>query len=180
MSNLSLFRGSPFRELSRMQRQVDRMFDELASSWGEDLTIPALRVESVFTPSCDIQETESHYLMIFDLPGVKKEDIKIEMTGNELCVSGERKEEHEAKTASRHRVERSYGSFSRSFSLPQGIKPDQIETDYQNGVLRIAVPKLETAKTHKILIAEKPGLFQRLLGHKKEEAGKAKTGEKVA
>ncbi|MBU6376145.1 MAG: Hsp20/alpha crystallin family protein [Bdellovibrionales bacterium] len=180
MANLSLFRSSPFRDLNRLQRQIDRIFDEFSTSWNEELMAPSWGHEVAFRPACEVQETDSHYLLSLDLPGVKKEDIKVELLGSELVVSGQRKEEHEAKTATSYQMERSYGSFSRAFTVPQGTKPEQVETDYQNGVLRIAVPKLEAAKTHKIMIGEKPGLFQRLLGHKKEEAGKAKTGEKVA
>ncbi|NDD92819.1 Hsp20/alpha crystallin family protein [bacterium] len=180
MANLSLFRSSPFRDLNRLQRQIDRIFDEISSSWSEELMAPASSREAEFRPACEVQETDNHYLLSLDLPGVKKDDVKVELIGNELVVSGQRKEEHEAKSATSYQMERSYGSFSRSFTVPLGTKPEQIETDYQNGVLRIAVPKLEAAKTHKIMIGEKPGLFQRLLGHKKEEAGKAKAGEKVA
>ncbi len=191
MANLpSLFRpGSlwsrsenPFRELNRLQRQVDRMFEEMGGGWSEEL--PASRSWG-FSPACDVQETDSHYLMSFDLPGVKKDDIHIDLVGNELRVSGERHEEHETKGTSRYQMERAHGSFTRTFTLPQGIRPEQIETDYRDGVLHVAVPKLESAKSHRIQIGEgRPGLFQRLLGGKKEEAGKAKpsekSGEKVA
>ena len=176
MANLPSFfrRESPFRELSRMQRQIDRIFDELSVPWGEEI-LP-LSGRAAFTPACDVQETDNHYLMSFDLPGVKKDDLKIELIGNELCVSGERRESREEKSAAHRQWERSYGAFSRSFTLPQGVKADQIETDYRDGVLHVAVPKTEGAKAQRISIGERPGLMQKLLGHRKEE----KKGERVA
>jgi len=170
-SDLS-FSKNPFRELARMQRQMD--------SW----------VTPSFTPGYDVEETDAHYLMSFDLPGVKKEDIKIELLDGQLTVSGERKENREERNKGSAMTERFYGSFQRSFTLPAGVKPDQIETDYKDGVLRLAIPKIETAKAHQIKVEEgKAGFWDRLLGHKKEDhksglqssaQNSGKSSEKVA
>ncbi|MGK5086470.1 Hsp20/alpha crystallin family protein [Bdellovibrionota bacterium FG-2] len=179
MANLpSLFRPgsiwarneSPFRELSRIQNQIDRIFDEFTSSWPDDSRLMPESISTSAFPACSIEETESHYVLSFDVPGVKKDDIKIELLDNELCVYGERKEEREEKGKSRYEMERYHGEFSRSFTLPKGIKPEQVETEFMDGVLRIAVPRLEAEKVHQIKIGEgKPGFIQKLLGSKKEE-----------
>ena len=135
MKNLPSLFQDPFRELSRMQRQMDQLFDQ---SW---------------TPSTDIEETESHYVMSFDLPGVKKEDIKVELNENMLTVSGERKDEHEEKSKGRFLKETFHGAFTRSFALPAGVSPEQIESSYKDGVLRLSVPKAQAAKARRIKVA---------------------------
>lgn len=166
---------SPLRELSRLQRQIDRMFEDMSGFWPVESRLPLTESAiSAFSPACDIEETNNHYLISFDLPGVRKEDIRVELVGEELRVSGERRQEHEEKTRSRYRMERSYGSFQRTFTLPSAVKPEQIETEYSEGVLRIAVPKVPAAKAQPIKLGEgKPGLLQRLLGTRKEEPKKA-------
>jgi HSP20 family protein len=124
-----------------------------------------------FTPSCDLEETETHYLMSFDLPGVKKDDIKIDLRDDVLTVSGERKEEREEKNGQKYQSERFLGTFMRSFQVPAGLKPEQVEAHYADGVLRVAVPKTETAKAQQIKISEgKAGFWDKLLGKKKEES----------
>jgi HSP20 family protein len=181
----SLFRPSsllarsndPFREMTRLQRQIDRMFDDFFTAWPEQTLTKTLASPS-FTPSYEVQDTDTHYVLSFDLPGVKKEDIKIELVGDQLHISGERKEEHEEKSKSRYQMERFYGSFDQTLSLPAGIKPEQIETEYRDGVLKVALPKVEAAKTQQIKIGEgKPGFFQKLLGQKKEETKEAPAGK---
>lgn len=106
-----------------------------------------------FQPSCDVSETKDHYLVIFDMPGVKKDDIKIEVQGNELVISGERQREmREQGGEATLRVERSYGKFERTFTLPATIAADKIEAHYENGVLNVALPKAEAAKSRTIQI----------------------------
>jgi HSP20 family protein len=121
-----------------------------------------------FNPTCDVEETESHYLMSFDLPGMKKDEVKIELVDNQLVVSGERKEEHREDKKSWRFTERRYGKFQRVFTLPSAVDSSKIEADYQEGVLKIAVPKAETAKPKQIRIGEgKTGFFSKLVeGHK--------------
>jgi HSP20 family protein len=160
----SLFRGSnPFRDINRMQRQMDRLFSDMIG--GEEISGSE---QQMFMPPVDVQEADNHYILSLDVPGVKKEDLHIELSGNELCVWGERKHEHEERGKSRYRMERSYGEFSRTFTLPEGIKPEQIQSDYRDGVLHVAIPKMEQIeeKSHQIQIGGgEPGFFQRLLGH---------------
>jgi len=123
-----------------------------------------------FQPSCDVNETKNHYLVSFDMPGVKKEDIKVEVRGNELVISGERQRELTGQQGeARLQVERSYGRFERTFTLPTTIAADKIEAHYENGVLNVALPKAEAAKGRTIQIQTGQGsLLSKLLGSKRE------------
>lgn len=154
----------PLSDLFSLQRQMNQAFNRL---WNED--------SPAFAPNCDIEDAESHYLMSFDLPGVKKEDIKIDFKDGVLTVTAERKNETEKKDKTKYRSERFYGLFSRSIQLPQGVKPEQVESHYADGVLRVAVPKTET-KAQQIKIGEsKPGFWEKLLGRQKDETKVAQT-----
>lgn len=106
-----------------------------------------------FQPSCDVKESKDHYLVSFDMPGVKKENIKIEVQGNELIISGERQREMTHRDGeSTLRLERTYGKFERIFTLPATIAADKIEAHHENGVLNVALPKVEVAKGRTIQI----------------------------
>lgn len=151
---------SPLKDLKNMQRQMDRIFDQMWSGGAPDLDGDGVATPT-FAPSCDIAESDTHYLMTFDLPGVKTEDVKIDLRDTTLTVSGARKEEREESKWGQYRAERFYGNFERSFTLPRNVKADQIEANYADGVLRVAVPKAETTQAKRITI-----------GHKKEDAKK--------
>jgi len=176
MSNLPNFfnrnslTGNPVRDLLRMQKRMDELFGEMWNPGSQDLQVSPLSGPA-FNPSCDVEETETHYLMSFDLPGVKRDDIKIDLTDDVLTVSGERKEEREVKNGQKYQSERFQGAFARSFQIPAGMKPDQVEAHYADGVLRIAVPRTGVAKAEQIKISEgKTGFWDKLLGHGKENA----------
>lgn len=160
---------NPFRAMTRMQRQIDRIFDDfLTGSWNAEL--PGVS-ESVFQPPCDVHETESHYLLSFDLPGMSRNDVKVEMSDNVLRIHGERKDDRQKEKGAHYRSERFYGSFERMLTLPSNIKPEGIEAQFEHGVLHVAIPKAEAAKAHQIQISEgKTGIFQKLLGKKEEKA----------
>ena len=121
--------------------------------------------------SCDVSETSDSYKMCFDMPGVKKEDISINVQGNQLTVSGERRTDEEVKEAHGLRHERSYGKFERSFTMPDGVNLDKVYAAYENGVLNLTIPKVEKAKAHKIQIGSGSGagLLGKFMGGKKEE-----------
>ena len=120
--------------------------------------------QGIFAPAADILETDNHYLLSFDIPGVSRDDLQIEMEGHELRVSGERKREHKEEGEGRYSMEREYGRFERSFALPTRVNTDRVEANYQDGVLRIALTKLEGTKRQKIQIGEaRPGWWTRLL-----------------
>jgi HSP20 family protein len=142
--------GRPsLRGFMNLQRRMDRMMDEFNQDLAE---LPAA---AGFEPSCDVEEFPTHYLFSMDVPGIKKENIKIELTGqNDLCITGERKIDHETKTGTSYQKERYFGSFERIFSLPAAVKAEQIEAQYKDGVLQIVVPKSEVSKSKQIKISE--------------------------
>lgn len=157
----------PYRSLatdlwSDMLSDFDRVVDSFAN--------PSFARTAGFVPTCDIQENQSQYVVSFDMPGVHKEDIKIEVQGNQLMVSGERR--HEMSSGDREsalRRERSYGKFERTFTLPQSVQTEKIEAHYENGVLNLVIPKAEAAKGRTIQIQSgSGGVFSKLLGSKKE------------
>lgn len=162
---------SPMRELSLLHRRIDRMFDEMMepSTLGGELFRPSFG-EWEFVPACDIEETATHYLVSFDLPGVSKNDVRIELRDHQLVVSGERRQEKEGTEGPRVSRERYHGAFQRVMTLPLSAEPEKVEANYESGVLQIVVPKSEAAKPKSIPIKEeKGGIFSKLLPQKKAE-----------
>lgn len=109
-----------------------------------------------FAPAMDIDETSEEYIVSADLPGVKREDISIECSGNQLCISAERKAES-VEGRKTDRRERYYGSYQRSFTLPTGVNMDKIEASYEGGVLTVQIPKGEQARSRRIEIGKSKG-----------------------
>lgn len=148
------------------------IFDEMdrfMSDWS--LTPTRSYQERQFDPSCDIAESEDHFLLSVDLPGMKKEDIKIELNENVLTVSGERKREHSDTHGKYQRFEKTYGSFQRRFSLPSTVESGKVEARYEDGVLELCLPKAQAAKPRQIEIQSgQGGLFSKFLGSKKTAA----------
>ena len=121
----------PFEGLTRWVEDLDRWFDfDLFSETAE----------KSWAPSVDIEEKNGSYLVKADLPGLKKEDIHVELRDGYLTLKGERKSEHEEKKENYHRIERSYGSFQRSFRVPEGITEKDIKAKYKDGVLELTIP----------------------------------------
>lgn len=169
MNNLATFRESfnPWRDLVDLQREVSKLFDDFGMSQKKNR-----EHLMAYTPTCDIHETESHFLMSFDLPGVAKKDIKIEIIDNQLMISGAREQENKGELGARHILERSYGEFQRSFTLPSAIESDRIEASHENGVLRLVIPKAEAARPKRIEVQDgKEGIFNKLTESSKESAG---------
>lgn len=127
--------------------------------------------ERKFAPMCEISESDGHYLMSVDLPGMKKEDIKIELSDHVLTISGERKREKAPdKTSKVQRYERSYGSFKRCFTLPATIETGQVQARYEDGVLELYLPKALASKPQQIEIQTgKTSLFDKFTGDKNKE-----------
>jgi len=167
LSPLSTDWSWPRRHLSsEIMEDLFNDFDRVVNSFGS----PTIANTVGFKPTCDISETDDHYLVSFDMPGVKKDDIKIEVQDNRLLISGERQRERKDENESTLRFERSYGKFERAFELPATINADKIEAQYENGVLNVALPKAESAKPRSIQIQSgKTGFFNKLLGSKKED-----------
>ena len=142
---MALVRWDPVRELAGME--VDRLNRMFADWYGEAFNRGWL-------PPVDIYETDQHEVVIkAELPDMKREDINLTFENNVLTLRGERKFEHEAKRDNFHRVERSYGSFSRSFTLPNTVDTSKISASYKDGVLTIRLPQREEAKPKQISVS---------------------------
>jgi HSP20 family protein len=127
---------------------------------------PVSKDFEVMNAACDITEDPDAFVLSLDVPGMNREDIDIEINSRQLTISGERKREQEANQGNSYRFERSFGKFRRSFELPDNADLDKVEVSYENGVLRIALPKTESAKPRKIQIGENDGMgfLKRLTG----------------
>jgi HSP20 family protein len=126
----------PFAMLRTMAAEFDRLFDEAA--WPSS-GLPAVP-EPAWTPGIDVFEKDGRLVTKIDLPGMKKEDVKVEATDGQLTISGERKRESEEKKKGFYRAEREYGSFYRAVPLPDGVKLDDVKASFADGVLEVSVP----------------------------------------
>lgn len=115
-----------------------------------EMTTIAPSFEATFSPAFEVKETKDGFTFKADVPGVKEADLEITRTGNRLTVSGKREADHEEKTDTYYTYERSYGSFTRAFTLPEGIDGDQIRAELKDGVLTLVVPKVPEAQPKKI------------------------------
>jgi HSP20 family protein len=145
---MTIVRWEPFRELGTLQNEMNRLFNTVfdAPSPGNGGTLRR------WMPAMDLVETEDHFVLRADLPGMTEDDVKIEFEDGALTVSGERKAEHESKNEGYYRVERAFGSFSRSLTLPQGVDPESVTASFDNGVLEVRIPKPEERKPRRIEI----------------------------
>jgi len=140
-------RWDPFRELEEMEKRLATFFGRApvkAEGGKEALTVPE------WAPLVDIAEDEKEYVIKAELPEVKKEDVKLTVQDNVLSISGERKSEKEEKGKKFHRVERTYGSFMRSFTLPEDADGSKVAAEYKDGVLKVRLPKSEKPKPKSI------------------------------
>ena len=144
---MTIVRWEPFRELSSLQTEMNRLFNA-----AFDTPAGGNGGTRRWTPAMDLVETDDHFVLRADLPGLTESDVTIELEDNVLTVAGERKAEHEAKGEGFYRVERSFGSFSRSLTLPKGIDPEGVTAAFENGVLEVRVAKPEQRKPRKITI----------------------------
>ena len=147
---MALIRWDPTRELTSLQSEMNRLF----SSFFDTPTPAGSNGGSLrrWIPAMDLVETGEHFVLRADLPGMTEEDIKIELEDGTLTVSGERKAEHESENEGYYRVERAFGSFSRSLTLPQGVDPEAVTANFDRGVLEIRIPKPEQRKPRRIEI----------------------------
>jgi len=145
---MAIVRWEPFRDLMTSQRDFDRLFREAFSpKFGEgELST------RTWAPAVDIYENGDNLVLKAELPGINPDDVEIRVEDNTLYLKGERKFEKEVKEQNYHRVERSYGTFTRSFSLPNSVDADKVGASYQDGVLTLTMPKKEEAKPKTIKI----------------------------
>jgi HSP20 family protein len=141
----TLTRWDPFRELSRLQNDLNRLFDDRG-------TVGRGTESFGWSPSVDVFEDAEGLTFKFEVPEVDPKDVQVSLEDGVLTVRGERKMEREEKRDTYHRIERSYGAFARSFTLPANVDPDKVIAETKNGVLRIFVPKRAEAKLKTIQV----------------------------
>ncbi len=146
---MTITRWNPVNDLMTLQREMNRVFNGITPKPARDEDYES----AVWSPMVDIVEDADKYLLSFDVPGVSREDIKMNFTENTLKISGERKTVEESKDATSHRVERMFGKFYRSFNFPSQVNADKISASYKDGVLHVTVPKAEEVKPKQIPIS---------------------------
>ena len=143
-----LTRWEPFREFATLQDRINRVFRESYSGADRDESLTT----SSFAPAVDVYEDEHKVTLKIEVPGIEEKDIDVRVENNTLTVHGERKIEKEEKEENFRRVERQYGSFTRSFTLPSSVDPGQVSAHYDNGVLKIKLAKKAEAKPKQIKV----------------------------
>lgn len=164
---MPITRFDPFRDLFALQNRMNSIFQDYSPNAADTDALGA----SGFVPPVDIYENEHQIVMKLEVPGIKKEDLDIRIENNTLTVRGERKFEKEEKEENFHRIERRYGSFYRTFTLPSTVDAEHIKADYENGVLRLTAEKRPEAKPKQIQVNVSSG--EAGASPKKGEATKA-------
>jgi HSP20 family protein len=145
---MSIVRYDPFRDLRSLQDEVNRLFsNNLTRSFGDEGI-----ARGAWNPSVDIFENKDQIVLEAELPGMNREDFELTIENNVITLRGERRFEKKDENDNYHRVERSYGSFTRSFTLPQTVTAESAAAEYRNGVLRVTLPKREEIKARRIEI----------------------------
>lgn len=149
---MNLIKWDPFRELEDVSNRLNRIFRRPTAhaDAGQEMLLAA-----DWTPSADISETDSAYLIKTEIPGVNKEDVKVTLQNGTLTIQGERKLEKEEKGKKYHRIERSYGSFMRSFQMPDDADENSVKAEFKDGVLNVTLAKSDKAKSKAISVAVK-------------------------
>jgi HSP20 family protein len=146
---MTIVRWEPLRELGSLQNEMNRLFNTVFDAPAPGNSGGTLRR---WMPAMDLVEAGDHFVLRADLPGMSEDDVKIEFEDGTLTVSGERKAEHEDREEGYYRVERAFGGFSRSLTLPKGIDADAVSASFDRGVLEIRIPKPEERKPRRIEI----------------------------
>jgi HSP20 family protein len=147
---MTLTKWDPFRDLLSLQDRMNRLFDESVRNVkpGDEALSSA-----IWSPAVDIYETDDEVVVKAELPEVNQKDIDIQIENNTLILRGERKFNKETKKENFHRIERAYGTFSRSFTLPGTIDQEKTRADYKDGILKISMPKREGTRPKQIKVA---------------------------
>ncbi|MFN2501715.1 MAG: Hsp20/alpha crystallin family protein [Pyrinomonadaceae bacterium] len=143
---MNVVRHDPFRELRSLQDEMTRLFAGTTSGGGnrEDM------LNGAWSPRVDIFENQENLVLEAELPGMNRDDFELSFENNVLTLKGERRFEKQSESDNYHRVERAYGSFTRSFTLPQTVTPDGATAEFKNGILRVSLLKREETKARKI------------------------------
>lgn len=145
---MAIIRWDPFRDIITLREKMNRLFEDAVTARGEEKEM----ISSTWAPSVDIYETENEIVLTAEVPGIDEKDIDIKIENNTLSLQGERKFEKETKEENYHRIERSYGSFFRSFTIPHNVDQDKIEAEHEGGVLRVVMPKKPESKPKKVKV----------------------------
>jgi HSP20 family protein len=135
-----------FDPFAGLQKEMDDLLNRFQADWSGD------RMPSLIVPAADLSETDDALQIRMDMPGLKAEEINVEVSGNTIRISGEHKDVKEEKGKTYHRIERRSGSFARALTLPAPVKEDKVTARCEDGVLTITLPKTEAAKTHKVAV----------------------------
>ncbi len=146
---MSTMRWDPFRDFMSIQDEMNQMFERVFGRRGPGGREAGL-TSATWAPAVDISEQKNAYVVTAEVPGVKPEDLDVTLEDGLLTIQGERRSEEESTDRQYHRVERRFGSFRRSITLPSQVDADRIEASYADGVLQVTVPKAESAKPKKI------------------------------
>src|SRR5918995_4186528 len=170
---MTIVRYDPFRDLRTLQEEVNRLFStNLTRGFGEEGI-----GRGAWNPSVDIYENKDQIVLEAELPGMKQDDFELTVENNVITLRGERQFEKKEESDNYHRVERSYGSFTRSFTLPQTVSAEGATAEYTNGVLRVTLPKREETKARRIEVTGgKAGSGPKAIEATAEKVG---TGEKA-
>src|SRR5262245_19004346 len=150
---MALVRWDPFRDLFSLQERMNKLFDESYRGISRTGSEDDWALGGSWAPVVDIYEQGGDIVLKAELPGVDPKDTDIRVENNTLTLRGERKLDNEIKRESYHRVERAYGTFSRSFTLPSVVDTEKIKAEYKDGVLRVILPKREEAKPKQITVS---------------------------
>ena len=145
----NLMTWDPIREMSTMREDMERLFDSMLGRY------PREREQALWAPAIDVEETNEAMVVRAELPGMKREDIKVKVAEDTITISGERKYETEQKDRTFHRVERAYGAFQRTVVLPVSVQGDKAVAGYKSGVLELVLPKAERVKAREITVESK-------------------------
>ncbi len=145
---MDIVRPEPFRHLLPSQDRFNRLFDETLSRFFQDGDLASRS----WSPVVDLYETDQNLVLKAELPGVNAKDLEVRVEDHTRNLKGERKFENEVKKSNYRRIERAYGTFSRSFALPGSIDPDEVTAEYKNGILTLTIAKREEAKPKTIKI----------------------------
>ncbi len=166
---MSITRYDPFRDLRSLQDEVNRLFStNLSRNYGDEGI-----ARGAWTPNVDIYENKDQIVLEAELPGMKREDFELTVENSLLTLRGERRFEKRDEQDNYHRVERAYGSFTRSFTLPQTVSSESAVAEYQNGVLRVVLNKREEVKARRIEISGAGSDAPRTIEAKAENANAA-------
>lgn len=149
---MNLVRFDPFRDLRSMHDRIDRLYNEAFGSRAEAGTTEEEPLRASWIPSVDVHENENAITLRAELPGMSEDDVELTIENGRLTVQGEKRLEKEDTDGNYRRIESAYGSFYRSFPLPNTVDQDNIDASFKNGVLTVTLPKAETAKPKRIAL----------------------------